>query len=63
MDGREDEVVLVQAGRAGVVGARARRVEDELGDEALQARRPCGGADQLLEIDQARLRIRLGAAQ
>ena len=39
VDGAEDEVVVVELGRAGEVGARLRRVERELGRELLEARR------------------------
>src|SRR4029453_17671109 len=62
VDRREDEVVVVEAWWAAVVRTRERRVEDELGDEAFEARRGCGRTDQLIEVDQARLPIGVGSA-
>ena len=42
MDGREDEVVLVEQGRAGFAAGGVRRIEGELGEEAF-ARAVAGG--------------------
>jgi len=42
MDGREDEIVFVEQGRAGFAAGGVRRIEGELGEEAL-ARAVAGG--------------------
>src|SRR5207244_1583153 len=54
MDGREDEIILVEQRRAGQIARRVRRIEGELGQELLA--RDVAGRD-LLELDE------IGAAQ
>ena len=49
MDGRQDQIVLVEQRHAGLVAGGVRRIERQLGEEAL-ARRIAAG--DLLELDQ-----------
>ena len=49
MDGRQDQIVLVEQRHAGLVAGRVRRIERQFGQEAL-ARRIAAG--DLLELDQ-----------
>ena len=54
VDRAEHEVVVVEVRWAGEVGARLRRVEDEVGDELPQlAAVLARGRDELLEVAQA----------
>ena len=53
MNGAEDHVVVVELGRAGVVGAGGGRVEREVGEERAEARGMGGDRGQLLEVAQA----------
>ena len=54
MNGREDQVVLVVAARAGLVARRRRRIERELGEEAIARRIAAGKADQVGDVGGAR---------
>ena len=63
MDGREDQIVLVEQRHAGLVAGRVRRIERQFGEEAL-ARRIAAG--DLLELDQvgaARLGVLVDALE
>ena len=50
MDRRQDQVVLVEQRRAGLVAGRVRRIERQLGQEALAGRVAGGDARELREV-------------
>ena len=56
MDGREDEIVLVEQRRAGKIAARARRIERELREKCFARRELCRDALELFEVRGARRR-------
>src|SRR6185437_1414272 len=57
VDGGKDEIVLVEGGTAGEVAGGVRRIEGELGQEALAGRVLAGEHLQLIEVAQARMEM------
>jgi hypothetical protein len=53
MDRRQDQVVIVLAGRASLVAGRCRRIERQLGQEALARRMAAGEADEMGDVGGA----------
>jgi hypothetical protein len=53
MDRRQDQIILVELGTAGVSAARIGRVERHLGEEAFAARVTHGDLFELVEISGA----------
>ena len=51
MDGRENQIILIQQRCPGVIAGRIRRIECEVGQKVLS--RPLAGSD-LLKLDQIR---------
>ena len=63
MDGREDQIVLVEQRRAGLVAGGVRRIERQLGQEPLARRIARGDLLELHEIGLRALRRRRGCAR
>ncbi len=61
MDGRQDEVVLVEDGRPGLVAGRIRRVERQLGQEAFARRIARGDLLELQQVGLPRRRVLVDA--
>src|SRR4051812_38214549 len=59
MDRRQDEVVFVEKGRDSSVARGIRRIEGELGQEALTGREPRRDLLQLVQVSPAALCIRM----
>ena len=63
MDRREDQIILVEKRRAGLVAGRVRRVERQFGEEALARRIARGDLFELQQIGSARAGILVDALE